>query len=144
MRVIPRSAVQRSPELVGEALPRSDGALADGGSAVFPRSTLLKEAMPVNCSTFFGASDVVLDCDLDNITPIGLDSGTRESAVDKKYRSLVAVRGDSSPADSPVIVPNNTGEGSAGVGIVAVVTQAPPRKSVRHGIVSQAKREQRG
>lgn len=87
MRVIPSGSVEFSLELIGIALSRRDGALVDTGNTILPWCCGLKEAMPVQSCSFgiacgvFG--DVVVDGDLDSISPVGLNGRPREGPIDK-------------------------------------------------------------
>lgn len=87
MRVIPSGSVELSLELIGIALSRRDRALVDTGNTVLPWCCGLKETMPVQSCSFslaYGVcGDVVVDGDLDSISPVGLNGRPREGPIDK-------------------------------------------------------------
>lgn len=105
--MIPRSSVEFSLELIGIALSRGDRALVYSGHTVLPRRCGLKETMPVQCCSFGRArgvvEDVVVDGDLNNISPIGLNCRPREGSIDEQNRFLVAIRRNHASTDSEIV-----------------------------------------
>lgn len=72
MRVVPGRAVEVRFEGVSERFTRCNRTLLHRGHAIEPRSLSLKDAMPMQRSTFFWACDLVVHGDLESITPISL------------------------------------------------------------------------
>lgn len=72
VRVIPRCTVEVCFKRVGERLSGSNWALLNGWDAIEPRGLSLEDAMPVQSSTFFWASDLIMHGDLESVTPVGL------------------------------------------------------------------------
>lgn len=105
--MIPSSSVELSLELVGIALSRWNRTLVNSGNTVLPWCRGLKESMPVQSCSFglaYGVlGDVVVDGDLDDVSPVGLNGRPREGPIDKQHRFLISVRSKHSSADSEVI-----------------------------------------
>ena len=73
MRVIPGGPIGSSFETVSKAGARRNGTHGDGRDTVHPFGILLIDAVPMHGSAFFRILDIIMDSDLDGITPIGFD-----------------------------------------------------------------------
>ena len=82
VRVIPRSSVEIGLESVCHCFSRRDWALLHRRNTVVPRSCTLKNPMPMKSGTFFWSGDLVVNRDLESITPIGFELGSRKLVVD--------------------------------------------------------------
>lgn len=82
MRVIPGSSVKISLECVGHSFSGSDRALLDGRNTIKPWGVTLENAVPVESGTFLRSCDLVVDGDLERITPIGFKLRRWELIVD--------------------------------------------------------------
>ena len=78
--VIPGCAILSDSELVGKAVSRSDGTLCDGIDAIVLERIEHAGAMPVDSSAI--VLEIVLDSDLQPVTPAGFNPGARELAVE--------------------------------------------------------------
>ena len=47
--------------------------------------------MPVQRGSFFGTGDVVVDCDGDDVAPVGFDCGPGKLSIDEECVFLVAI-----------------------------------------------------
>lgn len=139
--MIPRRAVQRSLESVGVRLLGSNGALGNGWHSVLPLSSLLPEAVPMQGRAFGSISDVVMDGDLDPVTPVGLDGRSGESSIDQKHLSLVAIGSNDTAADSEVVLPGDAGVRPLLVVVGAVRRERAPGNAVGQGVVVQELRK---
>lgn len=105
--MIPSSAVEFSLELIGVALSGWDRALIYTGDTILPWCGGLKEAMPVkSCSLGLAngvLGDVVVNGDLDGISPVGLDGRAGEGPIDKQNGFLISVWSQHSSTDGKVI-----------------------------------------
>lgn len=140
VRVIPGSTVQLSLELISVALARGNGTLVDTGNTILPRRPSLQETVPVKRSALLGTSDVVVQSDLDGITPVGLDGGSGVSPIDEQCLLLIAIRGNSATADGEVICPDDTSVGRRGVGVRVSGGRSSPGIPSRKGVVCQESR----
>lgn len=73
MRVIPCSPERGSFEAVGVARARCDGTHGNSGDTVHPSGVLLINAVPMHGGAFFRILNVIMDSNLDSVTPIGFD-----------------------------------------------------------------------
>ena len=71
MGVIPRCTVEIGFERIRERLPRSNWTLLNRRYTIEPRVTTLKNAMPVQSSAFFRSGDLVVNGDLESVSPVG-------------------------------------------------------------------------
>ena len=130
-------------EGVCEGFAGSDGALGHGGDAVLPGRALLEEAVPVDRSALLRAGDVVADLDLDDVSPVCLDCGARERAVDQEDFTLIAVGSDDATTNGPVIVSDDSSIGTASVGIGPIGSQEAPWESSREGAPEKEREKRR-
>jgi hypothetical protein len=143
VRVIPRGTVKISDELVSERLAGWDRALADRWDTVLPRMALLENAMPVKGCALRRISDIIAKSDLDGVSPVGLDQGSRELIIDKENITFVAIGGNDAAANGEIIGSNDT---SVGVCLVevGVAIQFAPGEAIGHWVVLQEMRKQWG
>ena len=113
VRVVPRSTVLSSLESVGLLLARCDRALGDTGNTILSVLVPLTETVPVDCSAV--VSQLVLDGDLDHVTPVGLNSRAGVLAVDGEDLALESIRCHGGVGDGPIVT-----NGAAGGRPVAV------------------------
>ena len=92
VRVIPRSSVEISLESIYHGFPRGNWALLHRRNTVVPRSCPLKDTVPMKGSTFLWSGDLVVNSDLEGITPIGFELGSRELVVDQQDALVDSVR----------------------------------------------------
>jgi len=108
VRVVPGSTVLRGLESVGLLLARCNGALGDTGNTILSVLVPLTETVPVDRSAVVG--HLVLDGDLDHVTPVGLNGRTRVLVVDGKDLTLEPIRCHGGVGDGPVVT-NGTASG---------------------------------
>lgn len=140
--MIPRATKLIGQERVGVRLSGSNGTLGHTRHTVLVGGTSLQEAVPVHGGALFRAGDVVVNSDLDGVSPVGLDHGSRVLAVDQKCRDLISVRRYRSSADGPVVAPDRTGSRSLAVRVGTLHSPVTPWLAVLHGsIVGQEERK---
>lgn len=98
-------AVAVGAEFVSEGFAGGDWALNSGGHTIHPLRVAHAQTMPVNSCAFrlLGANDVVLDFDLNHVSPVSLDGRTRKLAIDKQNRTLDTIRGNFATANFEVV-----------------------------------------
>lgn len=144
VRVIPRASELIGQERVCVRLSRSNGTLRHTRNTILVRSAPLQKSVPVHSSTLFRSSDVVVDRDLNGVSPVGLDGRTRVLTVDEKCRDLISIRSYNSSADGPVVASYRTGRRSLAVRVGRLHSPVTPWLAVLHGsIVGQEERKHR-
>lgn len=128
-------------ELVGVALAGGNGALADGRDTILPLSVLLTESVPMQGGTFRVVVNVVVDRDLDPVSPVCLNGGAGVSSVHQEDLTLISIWGDDTSADGEVIVADDTSAGPLLVVVRAVGCQRAPREAVGQRVVVQKVRK---
>lgn len=146
--MIPGSSVEFSLELVGVALSGWDRALVNTGHTVFPRCSGLKEAVPVE-SCAFGLTnrvlrDVVVDGDLNRISPVRLDRRPGEGSIDEQNGFLISIWSQHSSTDGEVVRANYTGVGRLSIRAGVCWCSGSPWEAVGKGVVRKKEREQYG
>lgn len=129
--MIPGSSIQLSFKLVRVALARGDRALVNTRDAVLPRGSSLQETVPVKSGTLLRTSDVVVQSDLDRISPVSLNGRSRVGPVDEKDRLLISIRGNGAAADSKIVGSDDTCVGRRGVRIGISGGRSSPREASR-------------
>lgn len=71
--MVPGSSERGSFEAVGVARARCDGTHGNGRDTVHPSGVLLINAVPMHGGAFFRILNVIMDSNLDSVTPIGFD-----------------------------------------------------------------------
>lgn len=84
----------------------------------------------MKCCAFSRSGDLVMDSDLDGITPICLDQWSRELSVDQKNVFLIAIGGLLSSGDSKIISSNDTSIWCIFVRIRIVCISWTPRETL--------------
>lgn len=133
----PGGSEKLSADAVGERGTRSDRALADSGDTIIPGSCGLQEAVPMHRRAFI--LKLVLDCDFNPVTPVGLDERTRELVVDNEHRSDNTVWLHCSVCNSPVVLAGDTCVRYLAwvvrVGVVGVPVSPWPNATTRLGAI---------
>lgn len=141
MRVIPRGSVQLSLKLVGVALARGNGALVDTGDTVLPWRASLQETMPMKRSALLRTGDVVVQSDLDSITPVTLNGRSRVCPIDEENTLLVSIRGYGATTDGKVVSANDTSVGRRIVWVGIGRGLGSPWKATGKRVVRQESRQ---
>jgi len=108
VRVVPGRTELVGTEAVSKTLLRSDWALLDRWNTVPERSLVHKQAVPVKSGWLAVVArllwQIVLDVDLDPVTPVSLDERTWELAVDEDTVLLDSVWGDLAICNTEVVL----------------------------------------
>ena len=121
--VPPGGSEEFSANAVGERGARSNRTLRDSGDTIVPRSSSLQETVPVDGSSVI--LKLVVDCDLDPITPVGFNHRSWELVVDDKHGSLDTVGRHGGVGDCPVILTSNASVGDLAWFVRVGVAGAP-------------------
>lgn len=135
--VVPRGAVVACLEQILEAFAWSDGTLLNRRHSVIPGSLLLTESVPVHGGTFFGASDSIVDGDLDHISPICLYQGAGELAVDEDDTLVDTIRGNGTPFDGEIVRSDHTGVGHINIRVGTLGGSSSPWIPLWQRVVGQ-------
>lgn len=137
MRVVPGSSIEIGFEGIGERSARSNRALLNRGYTIIPRSFLLENTMPMESSAFLRASDLIMNGDLDCISPVGFDSWTRKLSINQNNVLLVSIRSKCAARYSEVVGSDNTGVWSGSVRIVTTCGKSAPWETIDDWVVGQ-------
>lgn len=110
--------IKRCLEGVRERRPRSDGTLRDSRNSISIRSAFLEHAVPVESSSLGRTSDLVVNCNLNHVSPVGFDGWARESSIDEENGQFVDIRGNGVSGDSEVVIPSDPCVRGRSIGIV--------------------------
>lgn len=105
MRMPEAGAVAVGAESVSERLAWRDWALNSGRHTVHPLGVAHSQTMPMDSSAFrlIGANNVVIDLDLNHVSPVGFNGWARELAIDEEHRAFDSIRCDLATADFEVV-----------------------------------------
>jgi len=103
MRMPPRRSVETCSPCVRKALAWGDWAFRDARNSVIGLRALLKDTVPVDRSAFI--AEVVVDSDLNSVTPVGFEERTRELSVDQESSDLDTVWRNLALGDVPLVTP---------------------------------------
>lgn len=90
--------------------------------------------MPVNRKSLLWDCNVVVNRDLNRVSPVGFDKWTGKGPVDQENRTFVAVRGYTVSAYGKIISPDNPSKRSFFI-VVCLVVQVTPGSAVRERVV---------
>lgn len=108
--MIPRRAEEICLERIRERFAWSNGTLLHGRDTVEPRSSSLEDAMPMQSSPFLRPGNLVVNGDLEGITPVGFKGRSRELVVDQDDASIDAIRRNVATRDGEVVRTNDACE----------------------------------
>ena len=78
-----------------------------------------------------------MDRDLESITPIGFELGSRELVVDQEDALVDSVRSQEASRDGKIILPDHTRSGGEFVWVGRSSSPVPPRKALRQRVAGQ-------
>jgi len=147
VRVVPGRTELISAEAVGEGLLWRDWALLDGWNTVVPWGLVHEQTVPMHSSWLTVVArllrKVIVDGDLNPVTPVGLDERTWELAVDEESIFLDSIRSDLAVGNAEVVLAGDTcvwhGSADSG-GAVGCASVAEWRSAARDGADPAASR----
>jgi len=108
--VVPAGSVELGLEPVCEAMARSNRALTGTRDTVLPGRRLLQLSVPVQCRAFEWIADIVVDRDLEPVSPVRLHRRSGVLPVDEDHITKDTVRRNLASANREVVAARYVGD----------------------------------